>query len=169
MTTIRKFKQQKITRELIEYILNITRKQPTGMNKQPVRFMIVLNNLDFVFINVKWGSYLEEGTPKDDERPVAYIVLFSTEDAKYDVGIAAHSIINEAWKYGIGSCIMGSVDKNIIKVKGLNTDLVIALGLPAQESSIIKYVDSNKYFEENGKIFVPKLELNDVIIDEISY
>ena len=161
--SIRKFKQTPISSWEMDQILEAARLAPCSMNAQEMRFVPVTRNTDFIFRNVKFAGYLDGYRIQDDEKPVAYIVIGSTIDCPFDVGIAAYAIVCEAFEHGIGSCIMGSVDRDKVKMSdGYNTQLVVALGHPKDTPKITEHRGSNKYYIANETFYVPKKSKFDI-------
>ena len=66
---------------------------------------------------VKWAAYLppEQGTPKADELPTLYVAVVQDTsipgDLATDTGIALANMTLAAWDKGVGSCIMGAINK----------------------------------------------------------
>ena len=174
--TIRKFKQKKITPKILFRCLNAARLAPSSANLQPLEYILVTENLSKVFNCTRWAGYLEEGAPKKDERPTAYIVIISSSkinrNAKYDVGFAAENIILTALEEGIGSCPIGSIDhKKIAKTLNIPKDylieLMVALGYPKQGSIEEEFEDDIKYYlDKEGVLHVPKRGLKDIVHEE---
>lgn len=175
--TIRKFKQITINNDILIDLIDCARLAPCASNKQPIEYIVINNQniCDKIFQNVRWAAYIHpNGIPKDDEKPVCYIVVLvdknkTTRWIGHDVGLSIGNIVLAAWSYGIGSCILGSVNKDNVKEilnipDGYYVDTIIALGYPAQESII---EDNDKtveyYLDENGNIHVPKRTLNNII------
>jgi nitroreductase len=176
--TIRKFKQDKIERHVLEKLINSARFAPSGSNLQPLKYMIVDEpvKVNAVFESVKWAAYIApSGNPGENERPVAFIiVLVDTEIKKsgyeLDIGAAAQNIFLTAADDGIGTCWMGAIDRETIRTVLnipdrfiLNT--VIALGY-ADESPVTEDENGSiKYYkDENGLLHVPKRKLKDILI-----
>ena len=74
-----------------------------------------------------------------------------------------------AYDEGLGSCILGSVDREklreILKVpEDLAIALVVALGYPAENPVVdtVKAGDIKYWLDENGVLHVPKRHLKDV-------
>jgi nitroreductase len=106
--------------------------------------------------------------------PRAYIVIMLdrsiSESAGHDAGIAAMSISMVAYDEGLGSCILGSVNreklKGILKVpNGLDIILVVALGYPAENpvSDIVKDGDIKYWLDKSRVLHVPKRGLKEVV------
>jgi nitroreductase len=105
--------------------------------------------------------------------PRAYIVILVDEKisrAPHDVGIAAMSISMVGYEEGLGSCILGSVDREKLK-KILNVPeelaitLVVALGYQAENPAVatMKEDDIKYWLDKNGVLHVPKRDLKDVV------
>lgn len=177
--TIRKFRQEKISRESLEKFVNAARHAPSAANIQPLKYIIVdqEDEVNQVFGHVRWAGYIApHGTPSEGEKPVAFIVILIDTDIKkdnyeMDVGAAAQNIFLTAWEEGIGTCWMGAVDKDavrrILKIDGryiINT--VVALGYMAENPVAEDEKGTIKYYKDNtGVLHVPKRKLKDIILE----
>lgn len=176
--TIRKFKQQKIERSILEKLINAARFAPSASNMQPLKYAIVdePSKVKSVFDCVKWAGYIAPaGNPAEGEKPVAFIVILADTEIRkagyeLDIGAAAQSIFLAAAEEGIGTCWMGAIDRDKIREilsipQRYIIDTVVALGYAAEspvtedEKSSIKY-----YKDENGVLHVPKRKLEDIIL-----
>lgn len=177
--TIRKFKQDKISTETLKKLVNAARLAPQGANLQPMKYVIVTekSTLDELFKTTAWAGYIRpQHDPKEDERPVAYIIALVDTDIKkadYDVdaGAAIENLILAALEEGIGTCWLGALKRDMIK-QTLNIPdkyvihSMIALGYLGEEPVTEDENGSIKYFkDENGVIHVPKRKLEDVILE----
>jgi nitroreductase len=177
--TIRKFTQEKIEMHKLVTLIDCARVAAYGANSQPLKFAIIDDKemLDKIFPNTKWAALLSDGTPKENERPTAYIAVLGDSSIKpskvfeVEAGAAVTTMMLEAVEMGLGSCWLGAIQREEIKkILGLaeNLELVylLALGYPAQESKSIDMVgDDTKYFlDENKTVNVPKRKLSDVIV-----
>ena len=122
---------------------------------------------------LSWAGYLPDYHPSEGEMPGAYIVILVDEKISrtpnHDAGIAAMSISMVAYDEGLGSCILGAVDREkvreLLKVPGgLAIALVVALGYPAENPVVDRMKDGDiKYWlDENGVLHVPKRDLKDI-------
>ncbi len=174
--TIRKFEQTPVPTDLLEKCVNAARVAPSGGNLQPLEYIVVADpeQCQQVFPHTAWASYLDDGTPGPGEQPVAYIfILTNTEiraNAQQDVGIAAANIVLVALDEGVGSCMIGSLDRDalrkVLKVpEHCQISLAIALGYPAEQPVMEEMTgDSIKYYrDEQGTLHVPKRALADVV------
>ena len=174
--TIRQFKSDVLSREVLEKMVNAARLAPSAANRQPLEYVIVDSQTVCreIFPCLKWAGYVRpRGNPKPGQEPVAYIVaLVNTEiDSKeyiWDAGASLEHIILTAWEEGIGSCWLLSIEKDslrtILKVpENYHIDSVIALGYPAEQPQVEDLVDSVKYWmDDSGRLHVPKRKLKDI-------
>ena len=115
--TIRRFKQQPISLELLTSLVNAGRLAPSGANLQPLEFIIVNETqlVNQVFPMLKWAGYITPaGNPPEGKHPMAYIiVLINTkikkEKGEVDAAAAIENMILAALEKGIGSCWIGSI------------------------------------------------------------
>lgn len=175
--TIRKFKQDKIDKSILIKLIEAARQAPSGSNIQPVRYIVVNDNLKCrqVFKETKWAGYLKDGTPKKGEEPVAFIVVLvdsviRKDGAKHDIGAAVQNIMLAAWDVGIGTCWMGAINrgniKNILDIpEKYVIDTVVALGYAAEESYSEDENDGIKYYKDDkGVMHVPKIRQDKMVI-----
>ena len=173
--TIRKYLQKAVPEEALLKCVDAARVSPSGGNLQPLRYVIVNDPklLKQVFSTLSWAVYLPDYCPTEEEMPRAYIVILLDKNGRtpiHDASIAAMSISVVAYDAGLGSCILGSVDREklreILKVpEGLAVALVVALGYPAENPVVepVKDGDINYWLDENGVLHVPKRDLKDII------
>lgn len=178
----RKFHEHlEISEAVLKELVNLARLSPSGMNLQPLKYIIVSDKQrrELIFPNLRWAGYLKDWNgPKEGERPEAYIIvlkdntLINSPTLQIDIGIACQSILLGAVEKRLGGCIIGSFDKEALK-NALNVpddceiQLVIAIGNP-QQNIIIDDLPKGgaiKYWEdENGNHHVPKRKLEDILI-----
>lgn len=176
--SIRKFKQNAIPHEDLVKLVDCARLAPYGANMQPLKFMVIDDEkrLADMFPATKWAAYLPDGSPKEEERPVAYIAILGDRNIKangsFDVeaGAAGTTMILEAMELGIASCWLGALDRGALKkVLALPEHLeliqLVAFGYPAQKSRAVEYQGDVKYFVDgDGAVNVPKRSLDEVLV-----
>ncbi len=176
--TIRKFLQKPISEKQLATYIEAARLCPSAANLQPLKYAIVSNkeNTDKVFSMLKWAGYLKgEYTPKEDERPTAYIVVcvdtnISKANYDMDVGAAVENIILSALEDGVGSCWLASVDRPKLKTMlnlpdNLEISCVVALGYPKENPIETEMQNGDvKYFLQGDTLNVPKRALEEIII-----
>lgn len=175
--TIRLFKQKKISENILTKLINAGRLAPSGANLQPLEYIVVHkeNLLRRVFSNLKWAGYIAPaGDPPVGKQPTAYIIVLINTEIKKDNGsvdaaAAVENMILVALELGIGSCWIGSIDRNnvrdIFKIpEKYQVDSVLALGYPDESPILEDVTDSIKYWKDkDGTLHVPKRKLNDII------
>lgn len=177
--TIRKFKQPPLSEEQLLRYIDSARLAPSAGNMQPLKYIVVhsLAMKERLFPLVKWAAYLApDYNPKENEKPTAYIVVCADRTIRksgyeIDVGAAVENLILSAWVDGVGSCIMGAIDRQKIRTlldipEELEVSCVISLGYPAEIPRETKVTDSIRYYlDEDGILCVPKREREDVLIN----
>lgn len=174
--TIRKFENKPVEKEKLMKMINAARLAPSGANLQPLKFIAVVTPqlCDKVFSLTKYGGYLKDGTPKDGEKPMAYIVVLIDENirkggAGEDAGAAIENLILTALEEGIAACWVANVNREelrkVLDIKeGLAINSVIALGYPAQESEEAPFEGDVKYYlDDEGKLHVPKRSMEEIL------
>lgn len=174
--TIRKFRQEQIPDETIQYIMENVRLCHCANNRQILRFVVVRSAgyCKKVGDLLHYAALLpaEAGMPKPDERPTAYIVITAPKQgagvADMDAGIASQVITQAAHEKGIGSCILFNFNKeDMDRVLNLSEErtsrLVVSLGYPAIASRVEDAIngDVRYYIAEDG-YHVPKLPLDEL-------
>lgn len=177
--SIRKFEQKEIAYDTLEKLVDCARMAAYVVNTQPLKFMIINDEKtrSAVFEHTKWGAMIENGTPKENERPTAFIAVFGDRNIKanssFDVeaGAAITSMMLAAVEEGLASCWLGAINRKAIKEIIYNSDdmellFLLALGYPAQKSVAveIKNGDTKYYMGDDNILRVPKRSLEEVII-----
>ncbi|MGC8832144.1 MAG: nitroreductase family protein [Thermoproteota archaeon] len=176
--TIRRFAQKPIPMQVLKRVLNAARLAPSGGNVQPCEYVLVTEKslLDKVFRTLRWAMYIApQGTPKEGEKPVAYIVVLvntrrKAEGGEVDCAAAIENMILVAWEEGIGACWMASIDREKLREILAIPDyckvcFVVALGYKAEEPVVedMKGEDVKYWRDENGVLHVPKRRLEDIV------
>ncbi|MGI6336634.1 MAG: nitroreductase family protein [Eubacteriales bacterium] len=175
--TVRRFTQTPVTRELLLKYVDAARVAPSGANLQPLKYHLVTSPEECaqLFPMLAWAGYLKPaGTPEEGARPTAYIVMLHDTEARetgveYDCGAAMMSILLCAQEDGVGTCWLGSVDRERVgKLLNLPETLrvlhIIALGYPAQEAREVPMDGSVRYWiDEDQMLNVPKRSMEEIL------
>ena len=176
--TFRAFTQEPVPKEVVNDILEAGRLANCGANRQSLRFIVAEKKEDVAELCelTKWAAAIPDGagTPAPNQRPTLYIVILQdTSVAGYsdiDVGIAVASMTTAAWANGVGSCIIGTLNRlKTAQFLGLPENLQvhtgIAFGYPAHKSTVVPLRDGQKNYwrDENGDYYVPKYALEDIV------
>lgn len=177
--TYRRFRQKAVPQDVVEDLIEAVRISSSAANRQPVRLVIVNTHGAVAAVQplVKWAAYLppEQGTPKADEQPTLYAAVVDDTslpgDHGVDLGIALANLTLAAWDKGVGSCIMGAIDRPALTEllalpEGLRLCYMVALGYPAHKSRVVTMQDSSVkyYLDENRDYCVPKRSMDEVLL-----
>lgn len=176
--TYRRFEQKPIPQDVVEDVIEAVRLSSCGANRQAVRLVIVSKPEDVAKVQplVKWAAYLppEQGTPKADELPTLYVAVVQDTsipgDLNTDTGIALANLTLAAWDKGVGSCIMGAINKPALtELLGIEEPeklaFMVAFGYPAHETHIVPMTEATgvKYYLDDNKDYcVPKRSAEEI-------
>ena len=159
--TYRRFEQKAVPQDVVNDIVQAVRLSSCGANRQAVRLVLVQSPEMVAKVQplVKWAGYLppEQGTPKADELPT-------------DTGIALANMTLAAWGKGVGSCIMGAIDKPALTaLLGIEEPqklaFMVAFGYPTHKASIVPMTEQTGvkyYLDENRDYCVPKRSAEEI-------
>ena len=120
--TFRRFKKARIGRSTLRELVDLGRLSASGGNLQPLKYYLSadqkLNAL--IFPCLKWAGYLKDWPgPSKGERPSAYIIILGDTTISRGFGcgygIAAQSIMLGATESGLGGCMIGSIDRALLR------------------------------------------------------
>lgn len=114
--TIRDYKREQITDEMLETLKEAAKCAPSGRNMQPchVRFVQnaeMLHGMHLVFKNlVGWDTpaYTRADTNPFYHNAPTFVLIYAENDSAMDAGIMAENICIAAEGMGLGTCIVGS-------------------------------------------------------------
>ncbi|MBN2713884.1 MAG: nitroreductase family protein [Planctomycetes bacterium] len=174
--TIRRFDESKplIERDMMA-LVDMVRLVPCGANAQTLRYKIILDKSERgrLFPNLAWAGALKDWDgPAEGERPTGYIIILSEKNMGLDTGIAAQTIQLAAADMGIGTCMMGAIQRDKIKEvfsipENMQVHLVLALGRPVETVVIEPMPESGAFSywrSEDGVHHVPKRALEDILL-----
>lgn len=176
----RRFDQQHpVSMQTLRELIDLARLSPSGSNLQPLKFVPVCDpeKNARVFASLHWARRITGWAgPAEGERPAAYIVILGDKeiatDFGVDHGIAAHSIVLGAMDRGLGACILGSAEHDVLRPALSIPDryeilLVVALGKPG-ETVVVESAgpegNVGYWRDAQGVHHVPKRDLDDVIL-----
>ena len=177
----RRFREEsRLSKEDLLALVDLARCTASHRNAQELRFCLVWEKeqCDKVFPLLGFAAALgPEGTPKEGQRPAAYIVILGeSKSMNYlwaDAGLACQSILLGAAEQGLLGCMFGSVQRERIRpVLGLTEEdppvlLAVALGYPDEEFVIEEGTleGSRDYWREGRVHHVPKLPLSELVLE----
>ncbi len=176
--TYRAFTQQSVPQDVLADILEAGRTSSCGVNRQSLRYVVAQKPEDVARLCglCRWGAAIPDGagTPSPEQRPTLFIVVLQDTSVPgcqdIDVGIAVATMATAAWAKGVGSCIIGSLQRAKVAEwlelpETLQVHTGIAFGYPAHKSTIVPVVNGQKRYwrDENGDYFVPKYSLEEIV------
>ena len=177
--SFRRFYQEPpVVRADLEQLVEVARLAASGGNLQAIKYFLSADpeTNARIFPTLRWAGYLKDWVPAERERPTAYIVLLRdneiTTNFMIDHGISSELMRLAAIEKGIGSCLIGSIDRPRLRtVLDLPTKLeillVLALGRPS-EKVVLQDAEGDdiKYFRDPaGVLHVPKRSTRELIIN----
>ncbi|WP_294348600.1 nitroreductase family protein [uncultured Clostridium sp.] len=141
--SVRKFKDEKVDREVIREIVDIAKWAPSWVNYQIARYTIVddesiikelanegvngfVYNID-TLKNAKGVAVLSYVKGKSGTYDKKYITTKGESWEVFDAGIACQTFCLAAHAKGVGTCIMGVIDeKSIAKIVNLPEEETVA-------------------------------------------
>ncbi|MGA1844067.1 MAG: nitroreductase family protein [bacterium] len=171
-----------VSSDVLLGLVELARFSPSAANLQPLRYILCTSaeKRGLIFSTLSWAAYLSEWPgPAEGERPSAYIILLGdtslSRNFQCDAGIACQSILLGAAEQGLGGCILGSIDRERIRIllsvpERFEILYVIALGKPA-ETIVLDDApgDGNiRYWrDDKGVHHVPKRTRNELVLNII--
>ena len=165
-----------VREDQLRRIVAVNTKVASARNGQVLRFRIVTHDeAHMVLPHISMGSALKElSLPVPGTEPNAFIVVCSSIESRtstyIDLGISVQSMLLQAAEIGLnGVCLMSFDKEKIVESLSLPYEplVVIPIGKSAEEIRLVDMpVDGNcNYYRENGIHYVPKLQLDDLIIE----
>ena len=175
----RRFAQKAVPPEVTANIVEAGRTASCGANRQTLKYVVVQSPEAVASVNglVHWAAYLpaDAGTPRPEERPPLFVAVLQDDAlpgaSDTDAGIAMAAMTDAAWGAGVGSCIMGAIDRPaLMALFGLGAPLrlhsMVAFGYPTHESRIVPMQGGSVkyYLDENRDYCVPKRPTGEVLL-----
>lgn len=166
---------RRVTEKELRELVSVTTLTASGMNRQALRYRLVTaDEAGKVLPLITLGAALpQEHLPHPGAEPHAFIVVCSTvpEDRVIDIdlGIAAQSLLLKATEMGLGGIFILNFRKEALR-QALDLPLeplaVIAIGKPDESIFLIpaKAGDSLNYYRKEGVHYVPKLQIEDILV-----
>ncbi len=176
--SIRRFRPEPISFQLLEQLVDAGRLAPTGGNIQPLEFVVVDDEelKPRVFETLKWGMHVRpRRNPPEGKRPAAYIVVLVNKKmrpsgSERDAGAAIENMILAALEHGVASCWLRAIDipklVELLSVQEpLEIDSVLAFGFPDEEPVVedMKGEEYRYWLDEDDRLHVPKRPLSTVL------
>lgn len=165
-----------VRKDQLRRIVAVNTKVASARNRQLLRFRIVTEDeVHKVLPHIRMGSSLPSlNLPLPGTEPNAFIVVCSIEEPRpstfIDLGISVQSMLLQAVEIGLNGVCLMSFDKDAI-ISGLGLEyeplVVLAIGRSAEKHSLVEIGagDDHSYYRENGVHRVPKVALDELIVD----
>lgn len=180
--THRHFDETKLKEEDILKILTAARFAPIARNNQNLRYAYTLDDdkCKEIFKNIVLGGGLKaDEKPTLEERPRAIISILTDNNENnnqnslfFNLGLASQNITLAANELGFSACIVMAFSKEVDKILNIpvnfSSKIIIALGKGTEEVEIVDVHsgENTAYYRKNGKHYVPKIVLDDLIISK---
>ncbi|MDP6670357.1 MAG: nitroreductase family protein [archaeon] len=176
--TIRRFLEKTVSFEALEKCVEAARLAPSARNTQELEFIVVNNAEKLEQLNkaVRFGGVVAEKGRVKGEEPKAFIAIIANKEksdeayTSINVGIAAQTIVLTSFEQGLGTCMLGAIERDQIKeILGIpesySLPLVIALGYP-KETPVTEEAKENNlryWIDKKGVLHVPKRAIENVL------
>lgn len=166
-----------VKRQELEQIVSVNTKLGSGCNRQVLRFRLVTQGEESqkVLENIKMGAALPElHLPFPGTEPEAFIIVCSLNGddklALIDLGMSLEAMSLRAVEMGLNTLIVGAFNKSKLKEAfSLPCDpvAVLCVGKGAERFELvsIRESDPHAYYRRDGIHYVPKVKLEDLILD----
>lgn len=164
-----------VRHEMMERIVAVNTKIPSGKNQQVLRFKIVTKETgaEKVLRNIKLGGALPElHLPFEGTEPEAFVIVCSTiaenKIVDIDLGISMQSMLLKAVEMGLNGIIICAFNKEEIR-KEFNLPYepvaIVAIGKGAEKIELvpISEAESHAYYRNDGIHYVPKVKIEDLM------
>ena len=173
--TIRFFRQEPVPETVLRKMLDAARQASSGANAQVLRYMVIREPglVEKVF---HCTAYAAKVQPRRNpvwgvNAPLTFIaVLAPAGRAEADAGAAVQSMEFAAYDSGLGSCWIGSFDREILEKsisqpEGQTALYIVAFGVP-DESPVLERIgkdgDPKYYLDDTDVLHVPKYTVESV-------
>ena len=176
--TIRKFKNAPVDEKTLLNLIDTARVSPSAANLQSLKYAVITDEKTRfeMYPFIKYAGYTPEWKTPFEIAPTAFIVLLndteirSNEKSEVDAGISLMALSLACENEGLGSCIIGSVNREeVSKILGIEEKYhilyLIGIGHPDQTNSLVESDEKVKYTLDGKDNFnVPKRTLDDIIV-----
>jgi nitroreductase len=177
--SIRRYRQEAVADDDLRQLIEFARVSPAATNAQRLRLTVIRNIelVEKIFALTRWaGAVAPRRTPVwGKDAPLCFIAFTAKKEqlnsSLYaDAGAVAQNLMLGAVELGLGSCWIGSFDKEAAHgllelAEDTEVFYLISVGYPAEtpvwedasDPEHVKY-----YLDENDLLHVPKLTADDL-------
>ncbi len=178
--TVRLFQQKNVTDSDLSDMIDAARVTSCASNLQQLRYIVIRDSklVKDIFPLTAWANLVRPSrTPEwGISAPRCFIAVIASATANQviyaDAGAAIQSMQLMAWSKGLGSCWLGSIQRDKLKILLKLPDdkqvlYLVAVGYP-DEKPIAEDVQEGKsvfyYLDEQQRLHIPKIRMEDVAI-----
>lgn len=165
-----------VREDQLRRIIEVNTRIPSARNQQVLRFRAVLSDeAAKVLPHIRMGGALPElHLPTAGTEPNAYIVICATvsetREVSIDLGISVQSMLLQTTEIGLNGLCIAAFDREGVKealALPYEPLLVVAIGrgMDHIELTEISADESHKYYRAEGKHYVPKVRLDELMIE----
>lgn len=164
----------KVRKDQLYSLIEAARLSPTAMNQQALRYRLVTAEESHkVAPHIRLGVALRElNLPFEGTEPQAFVVICATKEGRFvdmDMGIVTQTILLRAVEMGLNGICIAAFDHKVIREElqlPLEPQIIIAIGRSAEHIEIVNIHEGEPqtYYRRDGVHFVPKIEVEDLII-----
>lgn len=177
--SIRRYQQKAVEKSALEQLIDFARVAPSATNGQRLRFTVISEPglVEQVFAQTRWaGAVAPRRTPVwGKDAPPCFIAFTArkehvTHTLYADAGAVAQNLMLGAVDLGLGTCWIGSFDKEkthalLALPEDIEVVYLISVGYPAEQPvwEDAENTENLKYYlDENDLLHVPKLTVDDL-------
>jgi len=154
--SIRRYSPRDVPDELVLKLIDAARQAPSSKNSQPWEFIIVRDQevKEKLAQLAPYGRFIAQA-------PVVVAVVTDPEKSRFhmvDGALAVHNLTLAAWALGLGTCWVGTMDrekaKEILEIpEGKHLLTVLPIGYPAEQPQPRprKPIEEITYLEKYGR------------------
>lgn len=166
-----------VSEEELRRIVSVNTRLGSARNQQCLRFrMVTADEAHKVLPHIKLGGALPElHLPIEGTEPQAFIIVCSTiEENKWvdiDLGISVQSMMLKATEMGLNGICIGAFNAQAITetfALPYAPLLIVAIGKGAEQIQLTEIAegDSHTYYRKEGTHYVPKVKLDDLLMND---
>ena len=174
----RRFSQTPVPPAALDDLLQAARLASCTANSQTLKYVVVQTPQMVAATqpHLRWAAYLppEQGAPAPSEQPTLFVAVCRDTalpgGADVDLGLAISNMTAAAWAHGVGSCVLGAIDRPALTAlyrlpETLELRYLIAFGLPLHPSHVVDVQNGDiRYFLDAGRDYcVPKRPLTALV------
>ena len=177
----RSFTIKPVEKNTLLSILDIARLSPSAANLQSLKYAVICDEEKrlALFPYIRYAGYTPEWENNFKTTPKAFVAVLNdskirpADKSQCDAGIAMMAICAVAEEMGLGSCILGAIEREEIKKvlsipDSLDLLYLVGLGYADRQNRLVTFDDGErvKYkLDETKSFLVPKRELSEIIIE----